>query len=367
MKLSDIIGNGNAVTALQGMLRDGRIPHAMMFYENDGCGALALALAFLGEVFSDEHKVSGLIHPDVHYVYPVASGSKVDEKVQNLRAELFLKYWRDLLKANPYALEPEVNEAFGIAGKQTVINNAEAKEILETVYLSPVEGGWKAVVVYLPEKMNATAANRLLKAVEEPPEKTLFLMVTHAPEKVMQTISSRCQALRVLPCSKEEITRILVSQFGKDPEEAASAAQVAGGSVGEALHYLSDREDWEEQMGIFRDLMEAFASKDLSAALSCGEAMAALGSREKQKAFCNFAGETLRKVFMIQQGLPQIAAVSSEEEELCATVAARSRKSFPRQAVSCLDRARLLIDRNVNQKILFCDLVGRMYSCYWNS
>ena len=153
-----------------------------------GAWAMAIVLAFLGEVFGDEHKVSGLIHPDVHYVYPVASGTKVNEKVQNLRADLFLKYWRDLMKANPYALESEVNEAFGIEGKQTVINNAEAKEILESVYLTAVEGGWKAVVVYLPEKMNASAANRLLKAVEEPPEKTLFLMVTHAPEKVMQII-----------------------------------------------------------------------------------------------------------------------------------------------------------------------------------
>ena len=115
MRLDGIIGNREAVTALSGMVREGRIPHAMMIYENDGCGAMAIVLAFLSEVFSDEHKVSGLIHPDVHYVYPVASGSKVTEKVQNLRAELFLKYWRDLMKENPYALESEVNEAFGIA------------------------------------------------------------------------------------------------------------------------------------------------------------------------------------------------------------------------------------------------------------
>ena len=364
MKLEEIIGNGNAVSALEGMVSSGRIPHAMMLYENDGCGAMALVLAFLGKVLGDEHKVSGLIHPDVHYVYPVASGSKVNEKVQNLRAELFLGFWRDLMKTNPYALETEVAEAFGIEGKQTVINNAEAKEILETVYLTAVEGGWKAVVVYLPEKMNASAANRLLKAVEEPPEKTLFLMITHAPEKVMQTISSRCQALRVHPYSKDEITRILMSVFGKDGEDASAAALVAGGSVGEALHYLSGKEDYQEQMGIFKELMEALASRDLPAALACGDAMAALSSREKQKAFCKFAGESLRKVFLLQQGLPGISGVSSEEGEFFSSLASRCRKSFPRQAVSCLDRAQMLIDRNVNQKILFCDLVARMYACY---
>ena len=364
MTLDSIIGNKDAVTALSGMVRDGRIPHAMMLYENDGCGAMAIILAFLSEVFRDEHKVSGLIHPDVHYIYPVAAGSKVTEKVQNLRAELFLKYWRDLMKANPYALESEVNEAFGIEGKQTVINNAEAREILETIYLTPVEGGWKAVVVYLPEKMNATAANRLLKAVEEPPEKTIFLMVTHAPEKVMQTISSRCQALRILPYSREDIGRILVSGFEKDPADAEEAALASGGSVGAAIHYLSDKEDYQEQMEIFRNLMDAVGSRDLAAALSCGETLSEIGSREKQKAFCKFAGECLRKVFLIQQGLTGIAGISPAEEEFFSSIAGKFRKNFPRQAAACLDRAQMLIDRNVNQKILFCELVGRLYTIY---
>ena len=361
MNFDQIIGNRDAVKALEGMATSGRIPHAMMLYENDGCGAMALVLAFLGKVLGSEHKVSGLIHPDVHYVYPVANGSKVNEKVENLRAELFLKYWRELIVANPYALESEVSSAFGVEGKQTGINNAEAKEILETVYLTSVEGGYKAVVVYLPEKMNAAAANRLLKAIEEPPEKTLFLMVTHSPEKVMQTISSRCQAVRVLPYSKEEITDVLVSSFGKGREEAEQAALVAGGSVGVALQYLSGKEEYQEQAGIFRNLMEAISSRDLNSVLACGEDMAALGSREKQKAFCKFAGESLRKIFLLQQGLPQIAGISSEETDFLSSMAARCKKNFPRLALSYIDRAAMLIDRNVNQKILFCDLVGRMY------
>ena len=364
MTLENIIGNRDAVKALGGMIREGRVPHAMMLYENDGCGAMAIALAFLSELFSSEHKVSGLIHPDVHYVYPVATGSKVSEKVDKLRADLFLSYWRDLMKSNPYALETEINDAFGIEGKQTVINNAEAKEVLETIYLTPVEGGWKAVVVYLPEKMNATAANRLLKAVEEPPEKTVFLMITHSPEKVLQTISSRCQALRILPETKDEIVEILVSRFGKDPDEAVSAAQIAGGSVGEALRYLSGKEDFEGQMEIFSGLMEAIDSKDLIAALSYGDALAGLGSREKQKAFCKFASENLRKIFLIQQKLTGIAGLATDEEEALTRIASKCKKSFPRQALSCLDRAKLLIDRNVSQKILFCELVGRLYSLY---
>lgn len=361
MTLDRIIGNQDLTKTLRGMVESGHIPHAMMFYENDGCGAMAIALAFLSEVLRDEHKVSGLIHPDVHYVFPVANGSKVNEKVENLRAELFLGYWRGLITANPFSLESEVYEAFGIEGKRVEINNAEAKEVLETIYLTSVEGGWKAVVVYLPEKMNSSSANRLLKAIEEPPEKTLFLMVTHSPEKVIQTISSRCQSFRVIPSSREDLKEILMAQFGKSESEAGQAAFIAGGSAGQALHYLSDKEDYREQMEIFTNLMNSCASKDLSEALGCADALAALSSREKQKAFCNFAGESLRKIFLLQQNLPQISGIYSEEEEFFKRVASKSKKSFPRKALSCLDRARLLIDRNVNQKTLFCDLVGRIY------
>lgn len=361
MRLDGMIGNGKVVAALKGMVSSGRIPHSMMFYENDGCGAMDIVNAFLCDVFADERKVAGIIHPDVHYVYPIANGSKVKEETKNLRAELFLSYWRSLLTSNPFFLEDEVYSAFGIEGKKVEINNAEAREVIGTVYLTPVEGGWKAVVIYLPERMNTSAANRLLKAIEEPPEKTLFIMVTHAPEKVMQTIASRCQSFRVLPCSKEEVRDILASRYGKSPEEASRAALVAGGSVGNAVRFLSDNEGRREQFETFRSLMEACSSKDLTAALQVGEALAALSSRERQKAFCSFAGECLRKVFMVQQKLPQISGILEEEEEFFNSMAARCRKSFPRMALPCFDRAGMLVDRNVNQKILFCDLVGKIY------
>lgn len=364
MRLEEIVGNVDAVRALKGMAETGRVPNALMLYENDGCGAIALALAFLDALFNHDHKVSAMIHPDVHYVYPVASGSKVSEKQENLKARLFLPMWRELMAGNPYSLESEVSAAFGIEGKQAVINVAEAREILDNVYLSSVEGGYKAVVIYLPEKMNASAANALLKVIEEPPEKTVFVMVTHAPEKVTQTISSRCQAMRVQPCSKEDLERILTASFGKSEAESAEASLVCGGSVGEALAFLSDREDYKEQMAIFEALMSALYGRNLTAALDCGDKLAAMPSREKQKAFCKFAGDCLRKIFLLQQGLPQIAGVAPDEREFFATAADRCKKVFPRMAMECIDRARLMLERNVNPKIVSCDLVNRLYKVF---
>lgn len=362
MTLDSFIGNQDAVKALEGMVSTGRIPHAMMLYENDGCGALALALAFLGELFHDGHRVGAMIHPDIHFVYPVANGTKVNEKVESLRSILFLRYWRELMAANPYALANEVDAAFGIQGKLTAINNAQAKEILETVYLSPVEGGYKAVVVYLPEKMNASSANRLLKAVEEPPEKTVFIMVTHAPEKVLQTISSRCQALRVHPLSKEDVVHVLTEQFGKDEQLAREAAESAGGSVGTALRTLTDNEASKSQDELFINMMNSLSGKDLSSLLECADSLAALPSRESQKAFCRYAGESLRKIFLLQQGLENLVNLTDGQKGSFPSFARKMKKSFPRLAMGCLDKAQMMLDRNVNQKILFYDLVGQMFS-----
>ena len=321
MRLGDIIGGKDAAQVLEGMIREGRVPHALMLYENDGCGAMAMALAFLGELFGSEHKVSGLIHPDVHYVYPVASGSKVNEKVDKLRADLFLGYWRDLMKENPFALETEVDDAFGIEGKQTAINNAEAREVLETVYLSPVEGGWKAVVVYLPEKMNPTAANKLLKMLEEPPALVQFVMITHAPEKLLPTISSRCQLFRV-----------------------------HGDSAPSVLRY--------DDSGLFPELMASLTARDLQTALDTGEKLAALPSRDNAVLFCRYASERLRRVFLLQQGLESLVPDAGDEERQWA---GKCRKSFPRRALEALDRSALLIRRNVNMKIIFTDLVNKLY------
>lgn len=361
MTLAEIKGNRNLVKALTGMVESGHIPHALLFSENDGCGAFALVQAFLDELFAHDHKVSGMIHPDVRYVFPIVGGTSQAHERPKVTSETFLDKFRDLASGNPYFTEEEYNLALGFEKKSTSISVGEARVLLDKLALTPVEGGWNAVVFYLPEKMNAAAANTLLKVLEEPSDKILFLMITHATEKVLPTITSRCQGLRVLPYSREEITEILTGQFGKSEDEAARAALRADGSVGEALRFLSDREDYKAQTELFSNLINALISKDLIPALACADTMAALPSREKQKAFCKFAVENLRKIFLLQQGLRELAGLSAEERAFFTMAADRCKKSFPRKAMAVFDRAQLLIDRNVNQKILFCDLVNRLY------
>ena len=348
MRFADIIGNAPVAKALVSRADSGRVAHAMLLYENEGCGALALALAYVqylncadpsggdscGECPSCR-QMAKLIHPDVHFVFPVNKGPKTsDEKPTS---ESYLKYWRELALADPYFSESDLQKAIGIESKVGLIAVAEAKSIINKLSLASVTDGYKSVIFYLPEKMNQETANRLLKMVEEPPEKTLFRFITHAPEKVLQTIFSRCQSIRVLPLSKEE------------------AAMV------DARRPDSGSEEYDMQMDLFSDLMNALVSRDLMGALECAETMASLDSREKQKGFCTFAADCIRKIFMIQQKLPQLSCVAPEEEEFYNRMAAGTARTFCSRTITNIEKAVAMIDRNVNSKIVFCDLVNRMF------
>lgn len=334
MKFADIQGNAPLVDALRSMVDRGRIPHAILLHEDDGGGAFPIILAFLQYLYCTGrtqdscgtcpscNKVAKLIHPDIHFVYPVASAKTSSDSTVSPSLP-YLPQWRELLLTNPTFTEAAYNEALGIEQKSTVITVAEAASVLSRLSLSAVEGGYRTVVMYLPEKMNAATANKLLKMIEEPPEKTLFLLVTHNPEKVLVTIFSRCLFLRVMPSGK---------RYDADP----------------AL-----RE-------IFFDLMTALSAHDLGAALEAVDAIVALPSREKQKSFLACMAEGCRNIFLLQQGLRDLVAFSGEDQAFYQEMASRCKRSFARNALPVLDRSLLLLERNVSQKILFTDLACKL-------
>ena len=321
-----VYGNTEVVAALHQMVASGHVPHALLLHEDDGGGAFPLCINFLEELYSGSPRVQKLIHPDIHFMFPVA-GSDKPVSMQ------FLGKFRELALENPYFFENELYTAIGIEGKQGNISVNEARSILDRLSLSAVEGGYRTVLVYLPEKMNAQAANALLKMVEEPPAKTLFVLITHAPEKVLVTISSRCLHMRVQPLSPEA-------------EREVHARENASNQA------LTD---------LFHDLLEAIVSRDRLKALETGEAVAELKVREQQKTFCRLASEDLRRLFFLQK-MPALARVPEGEEDFYKRMAGALKPTFPRRGMAALDRALLLVERNVNQKILFTDLVNQLYS-----
>lgn len=318
MDINQIQGNDSVRRALVEMVDAGRVPHAIMFHENDGGGAVELCLAFL-EYLMKSPKVGRLIHPDVHFVFPVTGGSIIPSSAKPTSLS-YIKEWRQLISDNPHFTERDLNEALGIEGKSAIIAIAEARAILDKLSFNSLEGGYQAVIIYLPEKMNQETANRLLKSIEEPPEKTEFLLITHAPEKVLVTISSRCQNIRLTP------------------------PKGAGAALGAQA---------EEERELWRTLLDALRERDLMSALEAGEAFAALPSRERMKSLCREAGESCRQMFLLQQGLPGDGSMSGYAQAF--------KKTFPRNALALLDKAQGLIERNVNPKTIFCDLVDRLY------
>ncbi len=320
-----IYGNTELRNALHQMVESGRIPHALLLHQDDGGEAFPLVLDFLEALYGGNPRVGKLIHPDIHFVFPVAG----PDKAVSLQ---FMVPFRDLLLENPYFFENELYTAIGIEGKQAAVSVHEARSILDRLSLSAVEGGWRTVVLYLPEKMNAQAANTLLKMVEEPPRQTLFLLITHTPEKVLQTIASRCLQLRVQPLSPEA-------------EREVHVREAAGQSA------LRD---------LFHDLLEAVLARDFLKALETGEAVADLKVREQQKTFCRLAAEDLRSIFLLQK-MPSLSHVPEGEEAFFQRMASALRPTFARRGMAVLNRALLLIERNVNQKILFTDMVNQLY------
>lgn len=321
MRFADIQGNSEVLKALTGMVDSGRIPHAIMFSEPDGGPAWSVCMAYLQYLYCPNrsggdscgecpscNRIGKLIHPDVHCIFPTSSAQPSASLMPQLRT---------LVQQNPRFTEAELGAAIGTDAKSSLIPVAEAREVLSQLSLSALEGGWRSVIIYLPEKMNQEAANRLLKAIEEPEPLTQFLLVTHAPEKVLQTIASRCLRLQL------------------------------GGEV---------RAPEFDSPELLDDLMEALLQRDLLSALEAGERIAALPSREHAKAFCRYASDAMRNLFLIQQGIPLPHTASGNAQAW----APRAKKTFPRAAIACFDRAWRLVDRNVNAKIIFTDLVNRL-------
>lgn len=323
MRFAQLQGNEGVLKSLGGMVDSGRVPHAIMLVEQDGGGAVEVALSFFQYLYCSCHhdsdscgecpscrKISKLIHPDIHFIFPTKSG---------VTSEMYLPQFRELASANPHFTEQDLLLALELDGKNTLISVLESKALLETMSLSALEGGYRSALIYLPEKMNAEAANKLLKLIEEPPAKTQFVFVTHSPEKVLKTISSRCQSIYI-------------------------------------QSDISARGTGFQDPGLFDRYMSALCSRDLIASLDVADQIAALPSRESVKSFIKFSSARLRDVFLVQQGLASLAS----DPDWATSWAGKCRKTFSRNATAAFDRAHGLVERNVNTRIIFTDLTDRL-------
>lgn len=345
MKFSEITGNNELKRSLVRMVDQGRLGHAILLCETPGSGALPLAIALAQYVNCHDHiegdscgecnscyKYGKLIHPDLHFVFPVNSSRFLNESQKKAPiSDYFLQQWRELILENPYFCEQDWYEKIELETKTGNIGVAESKRILEKLSLYASEGDYKTMIIWLPEKMNAECANKLLKILEEPSAGTLFILVAQAPEKLLQTIISRCQVIRVAPLSAQE-----KKALNSEPRTP------------------------QEYFEILSQLFQYSLSHNIADLFSVWERLADL-KKPVQKEFCLYAESFIRRVYLTSNGLPQISDTAPYEEQLVSSLAARVSPDFYEKCFKALDNAILSIESNVSAKLTFCDLANRFY------
>ena len=374
MRFSEIYGNDALKGRLARMVDENRLGHAILFVEQEGMGALAFAIA-LSQYLNCEHPSGGdscgecsscrrhahLTYPDLHFSFPISASPKLSDSEKKAPiSSYFLRDWTALVQENPYFDSHDLYSAIGIENKAGAITVNEAKDIANTLSLQPYESQYKIQIIWEPEKMTTEAANKLLKLLEEPPAGTLFILVTHKMEKMLTTVLSRCQIIRLQPVERSEMAAILESKSGLSKEEAMTFATVAAGSVGRAFAAVANAEGGGQLEDMVISMIDASLDKSLSGVLETAEALASLG-KDRQKQWCVTAEGFIRKLFLCSKGLENIAFASAQETDSIGRLIPRIKESFYDKAAAALDAALRLIDANVSAKLIFADLANRFY------
>lgn len=363
MYFKDIIGQQEAKTKLLGMFADNRIPHALMLTGPDGSGNLLAAFAFIQYVFCTQKqekdscgvcpsciKTSKLGHPDLHLVFPIAKSKEI--KTSN---DLLLEF-RECFLDNPYITIHDWFNNINAENKQPLIPTEEASSILKKLAYTSYEGGYKVMLIWQPETMNADSANKLLKILEEPPEQTLFVLVCNHPDKLLTTILSRVQQLVFLKIDTEDITSGLVNQFGCQESLAKQAAFMCDGNYREAQLLLQQNDDEHGFLQLFRSFMMISLNFDAIKAVSWIDETARAG-REKQKQFLQYGLEIFRDCLMYNFGSVDLVRLSGDEKTFVTKFSKFINHRNYEKITTEFNSSFYYIERNANPKILFMDLI----------
>lgn len=357
-----IAGQEEIKQKLKESVTEGRISHAQLFVGKEGSGALNLAIAYAGEILSQEKgetalsKVKSLQHPDLHFSYPVASTDSVKDKPISVQ---FLREWRDFMFENPYGNIYDWLQFLGIEKKQGNINVHEALEIVKTLSLNSYEGGYKIMIIWLPELMNNAAANKLLKIIEEPPQKTVFILVAEREDLLLPTITSRCQLVKLNRLSDTEIADYLIQNKELSENEALRIAVSANGNLREALNNL-DAGNSEFENYFVQWVRNAFmAAKNPNVLKHLVEWANELSgwSREQQKQFLGYCSEVFRQALLKNYQANDLVFMSLNKDGF------NWEKFSPyihganiEDILNEINESSYHIERNANSKIVLLDL-----------
>ncbi len=370
MNFNRVIGQEGAKQRLRQLVDEERIPHALMFTGPTGSGKMALALAFasflLGErwdgksmlesnaaIANAEAMLTKWQHPDLHFSYPTIKpkGAGSDTKVTS---DDYAKEWRQMLSDDPYFSLEQWMTLMKAEKQQAVIFEAESDRLTRKLNMKSTLNGYKVSLIWLPERMNQTCANKMLKLLEEPPRKTVFLLVSEHPELLLETIRSRVQTFAVPRLDNEAIADALTTRRGIDAQDAERIARVAMGNWLKATEEIDAGNENKEFFNLFVSLMRFAFKKDVRQLKAWSNAVADFG-REKQKRLIAYMLQMVRENFMYNFHDPALCYMTKEEEDFAKNFSPYINERNVMLLQQRLQQMTRDIGQNANAKIQFFD------------
>jgi DNA polymerase-3 subunit delta' len=370
MKFNQIPGQTEIIGKLLRSVREERVSHAQLFTGAEGCGSLALALAYAQYISCENKepadscgtckscvKYEKMIHPDLHFVFPVIKGKKAADPV----SDTYIEEWREFVKKTPYFTVNNWFESIDVGNAQGMIFASEASEIIKKLSLKTFESEFKIMIIWLPEKMHQATANKLLKMIEEPPEKTLFLLVSEEPDKIIPTILSRCQIIKIPSFTNDEIKGYLRSVYGTTEIKSTDITRVANGNILRAIELCENDETLKLNLDNFKMLMRYAWKRDIIPLIEWSEEMASLG-REAQKNFLSYSLRLLRENLMLSlnQYNNNLVYLADEEAEFSGKFHPFINNENVYQLTEVFNLAFSHIEANGYAKVIFLDLAMKV-------
>jgi DNA polymerase-3 subunit delta' len=364
MLFKEIIGQERTKNQLIKTVKDSRIAHAQLFLGPEGSGKLALAIAYAQYINCENkgdndacgtcpscRKYKKLVHPDLHFMFPVKRASESDPD----NSHDYLKKWRNTLLENPYINPRSWYQMLDLENKQGIIPAHESNRVISKLYFKSFEAEYKMMIVWLPERMNQSAANKLLKLIEEPPPKTVFLMVSENPDLLLPTILSRTQKIQVPRIDDESMFSAISDHFGLETRKSQEVVRLANGNYLEALHFIQTQEEEKENFQRFVSLMRLCYSRKVVDVLEWVDQNASMG-RENLKIFFHYASRMIRENFMLNLNMENIVYLTEEEKAFSDKFSSFINETNANRIYEQFNRAYRDIQMNAHIKTILLDL-----------